>query len=539
MKWLLYILLFCLSAGMLCRCANPVALIGGAKDETPPKVVNDGMLPANMQTNFTKQDIVFTFDEWVKLNDAINQIVVSPPLEKQPKVVLKNKEMTFKFDEDEVLKEEVTYTINFGEAIKDLTEGNPADLKYVFSTGDFIDSLTVAGVVTDALTKNPVKDCLVMLYQNLSDTIVRTGKPYYFSKTNEQGRFQIGNVKAGSFKVFALHEDQGQRYFFDSDSEGIGFLDAPIQVSDSTGQNIKLEIFKEEVPLKLVNEKLVEYGHAWFSFSREPYDLQISHEEKNQNLRYDYRTDTVHIWYDTEEQFLVYLAQDTFWTDTIKIKTLPRADFIKDKKLTVTNGHLGIKKMNKKSGIALRFSQPIATLNNNFLSLYADTTETLVPATMQKDTGMFLVNINTDWAVNVPYELVLLPGAVTDMFGIQNDTIIFSYAVQSSEEYGKIKVEIVDLGVDSSYIIKLFTKSNKEIERYIVSGENSFSFELDYMVAGDYMVEITLDSNNNKKWDTGNYDLKTYPEKKFTQDLETLRANWTVEVSISPTFSEQ
>jgi len=301
---------------------------GGEKDETPPKVVKDGMLPADLQTNFEKQDIIFTFDEWVKLNDAINQIVVSPPLEKTPKVELKNKELIFSFDEEEVLKEDATYTINFGEAIKDLTEGNPAELKYVFSTGDVIDSLVVSGVVKDALTNEPVEECLVMLYKNLSDTIVRTGKPYYFGKTNEQGRFRIGNVKTDTFQVIALHEDEGQRYLFDVDGEGIGYLAEAIHVTDSTGQNIQLEIFTEEKKVKLVSDDMEEYGHAWFLFNRDPYDVEITHEEKVQNLIYDYRKDSVHIWFDTEEQFLVYLASDTLWTDTIKIKSLPRKDFI-------------------------------------------------------------------------------------------------------------------------------------------------------------------------------------------------------------------
>ena len=153
-----------------------------------------------------------------------------------------------------------------------MTEGNPAELKYVFSTGNVIDSLVVSGVVRDALTNEVVEDCLVMLYKNLSDTIVRTGKPYYFGKTNEQGRFQIGNVKTDTFQVIALYEDEGQRYLFDSEGEGIGYLAEPIHVTDSTGQGIQIEIFTEEEKVKLVDDDLEEYGHAWFLFNREPYD---------------------------------------------------------------------------------------------------------------------------------------------------------------------------------------------------------------------------------------------------------------------------
>ena len=94
MKWHVYILIAVACMG-LWDCANPIQLVGGAKDETPPQVVKDGALPANLQTNFEKQDITFTFDEWVKLNDVNNQIVISPPLENNPDVIIKNKEVVF------------------------------------------------------------------------------------------------------------------------------------------------------------------------------------------------------------------------------------------------------------------------------------------------------------------------------------------------------------------------------------------------------------------------------------------------------------
>lgn len=524
--------------GLLWQCANPIALTGGERDETPPKVVKDGMLPANLQTNFVKQDITFTFDEWVKLNDAINQIVVSPPLEKNPKVKLKNKELVFSFHEDEVLKEEATYTINFGEAIKDLTESNPAEFTYVFSTGDVIDSLVVSGTVNDALTGNPVEDCLVMLYKNLSDTIVRTGKPYYFSKTGEGGRFKIENVKTGVFQVIALSEDEGQRYMFDSAGEGIGYLPDPITVTDSTGQNVKLQVFKEEVPLKLVGDDLIEYGHAWFAFNREPYDLDISHEEKDQNLIYDYRKDSIHIWYDTEEQFLMYLAQDTLWTDTVKIKSMPRAKFIEKSKLSLIKAHEGVKKVTKQNGIELIFNHPVAALDSKMLGLYADTTQTLVTGNLRVDSTGFKVNVEHDWKLGAPYDLILLPGAVTDMYGLQNDTVNLSYAVLTAEELGEISGEVISLDSTQAYIINLMTKSKTEIKRYIVEEESSFSFIEKNLEPGEYVVEVILDGNKNGRWDSGNFDMKTYPEKRYSQDLESLRANWTVEAKITPKFGE-
>ena len=519
-------------------CANPIPLTGGEKDNTPPRIVKDGLLPKNGKTNFEKQDIYFTFNEWVKLNDVANEVVVSPPLDKSPEIKLKNKEVVFSFDDDEVLKEDVTYTINFGEAIKDLTENNPAKLKYVFSTGDFIDSLDVSGTVKDAITKEPVGDCLVMMYVNLSDTIVRTEKPYYFIKTNDNGQFEIGNVKEGAYKIFALHEDQGQRYIFDTDTEGIGFLDTPIVVNDTLGSGIALEVFKEQEELRLKDEKLVSYGHAWFAFNREPYELEISHEDKGQNLRYDYRKDSVHIWYDTEEPFYVYLANDTLWSDTVEIKVESKAEYLEKTILSLRKSHIGTEKINRKEGIQLQFTAPLAKINNEWVGVYADTTSTLIPAKLERDTGLFGVKVIADWKQDTPYELVLLPGAVVDIYGVENDTINLDYATRSDEDYGEIKATISDLDSTLNYIVKIKNKSNLEIKRYIIAGQTEYAFDLSYIEPGDYMAEITLDRNKNGRWDTGSYDARTYPEQIYTQSLEALRANWTVEVVLTPNFAE-
>ena len=116
---------------LLARCANIVPPVGGPKDETPPQVVEEKSTP-NKQTNFQKQRIELTFDEFVVLEDVFNQVVVSPPLQYRPTLSLKGKTLRIDFDSRDTLLENVTYTINFGEAIKDLTEKNQADnLRFV------------------------------------------------------------------------------------------------------------------------------------------------------------------------------------------------------------------------------------------------------------------------------------------------------------------------------------------------------------------------------------------------------------------------
>jgi len=127
---------------VLCRCANIVTPTGGPKDEKPPVVLNAS--PANNSTNFTGKTIHLTFDEFVTLNNPSNNVLISPPMNKKPTFRTSGKTLIIKFEEP--LKENTTYSISFGDAIKDLHEGNLfTGYNYNFSTGDRIDSLSLKG----------------------------------------------------------------------------------------------------------------------------------------------------------------------------------------------------------------------------------------------------------------------------------------------------------------------------------------------------------------------------------------------------------
>ena len=212
--WLVISLALIALSSLLFRCANPLPPDGGPKDERPPQVVQEKS-SQNFQTNYTKKPIEIAFDEWVEIRDPFNQIIVSPPLRYPYEIYIKKRSVIFEFDEREELRDSATYTINFGEAIQDFTEGNPADqLRFVFSTGPYIDSLSVRGKIVDARTYEPVEGAVFMLYENTADSVVRTERPFYFARTNDRGLFTIENVKAGTFNGFALL-DNNLNYRFD------------------------------------------------------------------------------------------------------------------------------------------------------------------------------------------------------------------------------------------------------------------------------------------------------------------------------------
>ncbi len=219
-----------LTAFLAQRCANAVAPTGGPKDTAPPVVVQ--AVPENNSTNFIGKKIEITFDEYITLENANQNVLISPPLTEKPDIKLKNKTVVVKFKE--TLAANTTYTINFGSAIKDLHEGNPfKDYVYSFSTGDHIDTLRIAGKVLNAEDKKPVEDAYVSLYaadrENL-DSLPLSTVPNYITKTDKEGNFSLNGLADKKYLVFAL-KDVNSNLYFDQPNEEVAFLDTLVPAS--------------------------------------------------------------------------------------------------------------------------------------------------------------------------------------------------------------------------------------------------------------------------------------------------------------------
>lgn len=201
-------------------CARMGQPDGGWYDETPPHVV--GASPADQSVGVKSKKIVINFDEFIKIDNPSEKVVVSPPQMEAPEIAAKGKRIVVEIADS--LKANTTYTIDFSDAITDNNEGNPlGNYTYSFSTGQQIDTLQVSGYVQGASDMEPVKGILVGLYDDLSDSAF-THKPMLrVSRTDSRGRFIIKGVAPGAYHIFALQDADGN-YQFSQKSERIAFL---------------------------------------------------------------------------------------------------------------------------------------------------------------------------------------------------------------------------------------------------------------------------------------------------------------------------
>jgi hypothetical protein len=203
-------------------CANVVAPTGGPTDEDPPVVLRS--TPPNFSIHYQGDDVRIFFDEFVTLKDLNQNFLVSPPLKEDPEIRVRGRSIIMSIED--TLAENTTYVFFFGESIVDITEGNPIpNFQFVASTGDYVDSLSVRGKVTNAFTLEPEAGVYVMMYNNIYDSVPMLERPVYISKTNAEGEFRITNMREGEYLLFALL-DMNFNYLYDTPDEKIAFADS-------------------------------------------------------------------------------------------------------------------------------------------------------------------------------------------------------------------------------------------------------------------------------------------------------------------------
>ena len=222
----LRLLLAMAAAAVTVACANMGRPEGGPRDELPPVYVRSN--PALGQLNFKGNKITVDFDENIQLDDAMNKIVVSPAQHTTPAISSNGRRVTIEIRD--TLIPNTTYTLDFADAVKDLNEGNVLDgFAMDFATGDTIDTLRISGMVFEARTLEPAQGMLVGVYSNLSDTAISTLPFERITKTNQLGQFTLRNLKAGTYRVYALN-DVNRDYHWDR-SEDVAFYDVAVSPS--------------------------------------------------------------------------------------------------------------------------------------------------------------------------------------------------------------------------------------------------------------------------------------------------------------------
>lgn len=536
-------------------CAQMVSPGGGPVDKKPPVALHYS--PDSGQCQFTNRPVQIDFDEYIQLKDLNTQLVISPPLQKMPDIKIKKKSLIIQFDEKEQFKPATTYSINFGSALQDLNEGNPLDnFRYLFSTGNYIDSMHIDGTVENGFNQRTEKGILVLLYANASDSSVFKEQPDYFCKTAVDGSFHLTNVKSGSYRIFAVKDLNGN-FRYDV-SEPVAFCDNAVTTAEK--DPIKLKLFEEnsgKVHLKIYQHD--QYGKISLLFDQGTDSISVNlldNTDKGVQAIYDFsaKHDSLTLWLKNVQSDSVKLCVRNGNTviDTIEFKWIKKEEALKSKKHPYTfsmiaspDGNTGV---DLNTALSLRFNQriadpakPIEVLLKNGDGEFQKFTATVYRDQLfvdPADTLNFFAGSKknlpnkkaTTWKEGSNYDLMIVPGVLSDVFGTSNDSILIHFKTKQEKFYGNLKLNTQLPESTGNYLVQLLDEREQVIRQdTILAGSQTISFA--YLYPQKYKLKLIVDRNKNHVWDSGNLLQKKQPEQVlYNKETFMIRSNWDLEL---------
>jgi len=449
-------------------CANMIPPQGGPRDSLPPQLIKAS--PEDSTRNFKGTRITFSFNEFVDLQNIQENLLVSPSPKINPSVESRLNTVTVRIKDS--LESNTTYSLNFGNAIKDYNEGNVMKgFTYIFSTGSYIDSLELHGSVVLAETGKTDSALIVMLHTSAGDSAVMNEKPRYIAKLDGKGNFVFNNLPPETYYLYAMKDEGGTHRYF-SDKQLFAFADSPVVVQSQS----------KPVTLYAYASKLAA-GQSIVS------SLNIGNRKKGTtettDKRLKYQTNLINNQQDLQGNFMI------------------------------------------------TFEQPLRLFDSSKIRLYTDSAYTPVAAyQFKKDSNNRIVHLAITWNENTLYHIILDKDFANDSSGkklLKTDTL--SFKTKKLSEYGALQLKFRNLDLARNPVLQFIT--NDIIYKSFPLVSNSFSQPL--FLPGEYELRILYDENKNGKWDPGNFFGK-HKQPEIVKPVErkiSVKPAWQNEVEIA------
>lgn len=529
----LSLLFLVLAIFVFLQCARRGTPSGGPKDITPPVLIKTE--PLNLSTDFKDKKIRLYFDEYVRLEDVQNQLIVSPPLKYNPQISPQGvASKVIEIQIKDTLEENTTYTINFGQSIVDNNEGNPNRfLTYVFSTGSYIDSLSVSGVVKDAFNREADDFVSILLYEidtSYTDSTVYKRPPNYITNTLDSTNiFTLRYLKEGRYAMIAI-KDNGKNNIFDQTEDKIGFIQDTVVLPADTVY--LLNLFKEIPNYSVSPPTYAAANKIIFGYYGEEEKLTItplsSIPDSIETLVAKVpEKDSLNFWFTPFEVdsliFEVYNEQENV-RDTFTVKT---RKLLSDS-LMLYPSHR--RQLNFQDDFSITSSIPIRAVDSSKI-VFFNKDSVNIPYSISLDTLMNKIDFDFAKEPNETYSLELYPNIVKDIFDNTNDTIAYRLSTGGLADFGNLRLNL-DGDISYPMLIQLTDKDGKLYREVYLTEGNLVEFNT--IEPDQYYVRVIFDNNANKKWDTGSYLLKKQPERVVYYPLQIeVRANWELEQTFS------
>ena len=552
----LYILLFVTS------CAQVKPLTGGFEDTIPPNIIRS--LPDNFSTNQKEPVFVFEFDEIVDVSKLKEKLIISPYYDGSFEI--KSKKNTLSLIFDSAFNENTTYIFNFADGLVDITEGNAAvKSRFVFSTGDKIDSSFVSGVVTDPLKNQVVEGALVGLYQKKDSIDLFHTKPTYFSFTDENGFFIIENIKAKDYTIYS-YQDENKNFKSEYKKESFGFINNLISV-DSFVNKVHIPLYAEDLTTLKVQAKRDKGDVFDITYSKKVESLVVLSDE---NINWSLNDNNLLRFYkknlEKDSSLVVVRANDKVGyeiTDSVYVSFSgnQKRDFkldldidwssqnIDDTVLFTMSFNLPLIKTEFKVDVLIDtvlipekffYNKVISLENNKIIGEFAvliDSVELFLKNKREKvikdslgfeNDSIYRVVSGYYKRLNPKIISFLIPKG--EFISITKDTLGVTsqeLRVRGKDYYGDFSGEVKGVNKNKKYFVELVDENFSTIYKNEILFP-FFSFKS--ISPGKYYLRVVNDINDNFEWDYFGIKSKRQAERVFyyQEEIE-IRSNWSVE----------
>jgi len=386
-------------------CANIIPPGGGPRDSLPPLLVNAN--PPDSTRAYSGGKIVLTFNEFVELSNPLENIIISPMPKIFPPVESHLRTVTIRLKD--TLEPNTTYSINFGRAIRDINEGNELrEFTYLFTTGNYFDSLEFAGRVIVAETGKPDSTLFVVLHNKLEDSAVAKENPRYFTRVDSGGNFIFRNLPSDTFAVYALKEEGGMKKYTTSPSQLFAFADSPVVVNTSTRSVI---LFAYAVPDELKGAPPAAAGRGTPAKG----------------------------------------AQDK----VLRIQT-----------------NLGSGQLDLLSQLQIEFASPLKLMDTTKARLTNEVFEPVANTRFELDSTRKKLTVRSNWIPNRGYNLIVSKDFVEDSTGkklLRDDTL--SFRTKNTSDYGSMRLRFLNLDMSRHPVLQ-FVQGNDVKYTHIFTDRN-------------------------------------------------------------------
>lgn len=492
---------------VLVSCARVGSPVGGAKDSIAPKMIGSNIDTTRVNVPRDIKQLRIDFDEYISLKDISKNLIISPPI-KYTKIIPSatgNKYLQIQWKD--TLQANTTYNFNFGNSVVDLNESNVLPyFNFAFSTGEKLDDLYISGTITDALgneknTEGKERNLVVGLYQ-VKDTMNYRQKPYYISKADPDGYFELNYLTPGKYRIVGF-DDENSNSIYDSGKENVAFQKNEINLETSISTlNLKSYPSKKAVKYK---EMLISNGGVTMMFEGKPEKVlvkAVGEKPADYKVTHRAKSDSVKIWFDaTKENIGVTVSESLkFSYDTGSKQDTMSVFYKKPAKEDMTIANPFSNKLAPETDFRFSSNYTINKIQPENWKLEADSIAQDFTAEIS-DLDSTQVVVKSNFTAGKKYKLTVPKNTLSSFYNRSSESVRFDFEVSKPEEFGSFAAHMVNLPSEKFWIQLLNDKNEPAYQQYTNQADVKFI----NIKPGSYKLRILVDNNHNGIWDSADF----------------------------------